>query len=82
MKKLPNYLADVPDYEWNPRTQMYDAKLYTLEADGSKVYTESYSIPEHTFLMCIARMQEAVRKKPRSKLATVVPLKQRGKKQD
>ena len=80
MKKLPNYLADVPDYEWNPRTQMYDAKLYSLDTDGSKVYTESYSIPEHTFLMCIARMQEAVRNRQEAKSATVVPLKRRRKK--
>lgn len=56
MTNLPKYLAETPEYIWNARSQLFDARLFFTNEKGERVYTESFSMTPRVFSQIINEM--------------------------
>lgn len=60
MPKLPEYLAECPEYSYNENTGMFDAIVYRTRRDGEREIVTRYSITPTVFIESMAARQVAI----------------------
>ena len=56
MPKLPQFLAEVPEYTWNEKDGVFDVRLYRTDPDGTRAYTGGFTIRPKVYRQIITAM--------------------------
>jgi hypothetical protein len=80
MPKLPEYLAECPEYSYNENTGMFDAIVYRTRRDGVREIVTRYSITPNVFIDSMNQRQKAIDHFHRvtNRIADIVPIKKAG----
>lgn len=56
MPRLPQFLSEVPEYNWNQRDEVFDVRLFKTNPDGTRTYTDGYTIRPEVYRKIITEM--------------------------